>query len=250
MLRGLITALRTLSVAPVPGKDAARMTGALPWFPVAGLLLGAFLHGFAIMLCLALPHEWPGLVALLVLAAGVLLTHGLHLDGLADCADGLFGTRDRLKALAVMKDSRVGTFGVIALVIVLLAKWMCLARLVALLATEWVVIAYVISRLMQVDLASSQPYARTSGTGEPFVAGARFIHISSACLVAMVILVAACGRGVLWIIAMFVSWIVTRMLGIWCKRRLGGITGDVLGAGSEIVETLVMGMGALMATGG
>jgi adenosylcobinamide-GDP ribazoletransferase len=250
MFRGLVTALRTLSVAPVPGKEAKHMTGALVWFPVAGLLLGALLHGFTIILCLAFPRDWPELVALLVLVAGVLLTHGLHMDGLADCADGLCGTRDRMKALEVMKDSRIGAFGVIAVVAVMLAKWICLVRLVDSCETQWLVVAYVISRLMQVDLASSHPYARITGTGEPFVAGARSIHMGSASIVAILILFGACGFNGLWIVALLLGWGVSRTLGLWCRRRIGGVTGDVLGAGSELIETAVLAVGALMASGG
>ena len=99
------------------------------------------------------------------------------------------------------------------------------------------------------DLAASQPHARSEGTSEPFIAGARFVHVGTAFLVAILVLAAARPTSVSWIAAMLVSWLVVRMLGAWCRKRLGGITGEVLGAGSEIVETVVMAMGALMALG-
>src|SRR5512145_1363019 len=122
MLHGLVTALRTLTILPVPGSDASDMSRALPWFPLVGCLLGFLLWGLAWGFGF-MAVFWPGGTALVVVAASAILTRGLHLDGLADWADGFGGGRDKERTLAIMKDSHVGAFGVIALIIVLIARW-------------------------------------------------------------------------------------------------------------------------------
>lgn len=121
--------MRTLTVLPVPGRDAEKLCDALPWFPVAGFLLGALLYTAGRGALALMPSFWPQAAGLLVVAGSAWLTRGLHLDGLADCADGFGGAHDKTKILAIMKDPRVGAFGVVALVIALLGQWVCVTRL-------------------------------------------------------------------------------------------------------------------------
>jgi len=236
MFRGLVTALRTLSVLPVPGRGAQDMSAALPWFPAAGCLLGLLLYGLALLAGLA---GWPAGTATAVLVGGVLLTRGLHLDGLADCADGFGGGWDRERTLAIMKDSHVGTFGALALILVLLARWAALVRLAEAGLAFWVVGAYIVSRATMTGLAVRLPYARPEGgTGAAFVNGARPRHgfwalASAAGLVLM-------GFGAAGVGALAAGWTLSGALGLWSRRRIGGVTGDVLGANCEIVETGVL----------
>ena len=244
---GLVTALRTLTALPVPGRDAVTLTAALPWFPAVGLLLGALLYGFAIGLSHLTAGRWPAGVAVAVVVAGVLLTRGLHLDGLADWADGFWGARDREKSLAIMKDSCVGAFGAVAIVCVLLAKWVCLAALLERNDAEWILAALVISRTMQVYLAVSQPYARAEGgTAAPFVKGATKRHRALTVFGALVLLLAAGHLDWMWLFAFALAWVATRFFGRWCRRRVGGITGDLLGACSELTETLALAFGVVV----
>lgn len=247
MLNGLVTAMRTLTALPVPGRDAKAMSDALPWFPVVGFLLGAILYALARGAVELTPPFWPQAVGVLVVAGSALLTRGLHLDGLADCADGFGGARDKTKILAIMKDPRVGAFGVIALVLVLLGQWVCATRLAETGRLEWLIAAGVLSRTALVDLAVAQPYARAEGgTGAPFVAGARLKHLAAAVLLAVVLLVAA-GRGSpVYLAALLPAWLLSRLFGFWCRRRVGGVTGDLLGAGGVLTETAVLLMGALL----
>jgi adenosylcobinamide-GDP ribazoletransferase len=170
-----------------------------------------------------------------MLIAGSFLTRGLHLDGLADFTDALGGSRDRERRLAIMKDTHVGAFGAIALVLLLLAKWLALTRLVASGTAVWVILVLVISRTMQVDLAVSLPYARAGGgTAHPFVTGAATCHRVVA--VAAAVAIALGGYGPVGLAALAMGFAVTRLFGGWCRSRLGGITGDLLGAGNELVE--------------
>ena len=268
MLTGLVTALRTLTILPVPGRDADRMSSALPWFPVVGMLLGGILCAVPQALSAALGEGhgfWCEGTAVVLLVAGTILTGGIHLDGLADWADGFFGARDRDAVLRIMKDSRIGSFGCIALVLVLLAKWACLARLLSLgRHAEWILAAYVVSRTAQVLLATSQPYARPEGgTAAAFVQGAGLRHAVLAMVAALILL--GVPGGVDWhtllVAGVDGGWVYWKWLkqlsallilggvfaagfGMWCRRRIGGITGDTLGACSEIVETLVLAVGA------
>lgn len=247
MLRGLVTAIRTLTVLPTPGRDAARPASALPWFPLVGGLLGllVFLPAWGLEL---VGDQWPevgvykwpaGLAALLVLF-GALLTGGLHLDGLADWADGFFGAREREKILAIMKDPRKGTFGVAALVLVLLLKWAALARIVEWTGLlPWIIAVAATSRFCQVELAASLPYARAEGgTAAPFVTGARPWHRVVAFILVMAVCVGACGPAGAG--APLVGWMVMRFFRRRWRKRIGGVTGDLLGAGSELVETALL----------
>jgi adenosylcobinamide-GDP ribazoletransferase len=240
MLRGLVTAFRTLTILPVPGKDDDSMASSLPWFPVVGLALGGILCAIATGTGLLLGNPWPEGVAALVIVGGVILTRAIHLDGLADWADGFGGRGDRTKILAIMKDPHIGSFGVVAVVTVLLVKWVALTRCIGGDASIMIIISYVVSRAMMAELAASLPYARAEGgTAAPFVRNARPVHRIIALIVALAVVAAPAGP-VTGAAAFVTGWIVCRMFGVWCRRRIGGVTGDILGACGEIVETLLV----------
>lgn len=244
MFRGLVTALRTLTVVPVPGRDAQRLSSALPWFPAVGGLIGLALYGLA---CLHALRPWAEGWSFAVLVAGAILTGGLHLDGLADWADGFWGARERERVMAIMKDSRLGTFGSTALVCDLLARWVCVARLIGEGRAGWIVAATVIARATQVDMIVAGPYARhEGGTGSAFVESSRPWHAVAALAIAVVLL-ALIGRGD-WrpLAALPPAWLLSRLFLQNCRRRIGGITGDLIGAGNELVEIFVLGLGALL----
>jgi adenosylcobinamide-GDP ribazoletransferase len=242
-IHGLVTAVRTLTWLPVPGHDAASLASALPWFPAVGLLLGAALYG----LCALSGATWPEGAALAVVAGGTLLTRGLHLDGLADSADGLFGGRTRERILEIMKDSRMGAFGGIAIALALLAKFALVSRLVGLHAPLWIIPAYVTSRTVQAVLAVTQPYARADGMAAPFLAEARPAHGLLALLVGIAAILSAGRMDVLWLVAFALGLALAMLLGRSFRRRVGGVTGDLIGATSELVEIAVLLYGCLMA---
>jgi len=243
ILSGLVTAARTLTWLPIPGRDAVSFASALPWFPLVGTLLGLILYGAA----LVTGQGWPGGTAILVVAGGTLLTRGLHLDGLADSTDGLFGGRTRERALAIMKDSRMGAFGGIVLVLVLLAKFVAVSRLVSLSATIWIIPAYIASRTVQAVLAASMPYARAEGgTAGSFVAQAGPRHAMLALAVAIALVVGLGGPNWRWPAALGMALCLAVLLGAGFRRRVGGITGDLLGASSELTELAVLFYGCLL----
>lgn len=246
-MRGLVSALRTLTAIPVPGRDAERMSSALPWFPVVGLLLGLAVCGAIMTPALATGRTWAEGSAVIGIVAGIFLTRGIHLDGLADWADGFWGSRDREKILTIMKDSRIGSFGAIALVCVVLAKWVALVRLISEGSFEWIIAAYVVSRTMPVVLLVAEPYARTGGgTAAPFSQGADQKHLAAAMFQTLIIVPLLCGMSWVWPVAILAVWAFTRAFGLWSRRRIGGITGDILGASSEIAETAMLAVGAFV----
>jgi len=246
MWRGLVTAIRTLTVLPIPGREAESAATALYWFPLVGLLIGLLQWGAGEGVGAIAAKGWPAGAAAAVLVAGPLLTRGLHLDGLADWADATAVLAGREKALEVMKDPRIGALGAVALVSVMLLKWVALTRLVASEALIWIVPACVIARAVQVELAASLPYARAEGgTAAGFVKGAgrphRLLALASAVLL---VLVPFGGTGAT---AVLVAWVFAVGFGEACRVRYGGVTGDLLGACSELTETGLLLMAALAA---
>ena len=239
MLRGLVSALRTLTVLSVPGRDAERMSSSLPWFPLAGLLMGLVLYGLA-ELCVRIT-AWPAGTAVVLVAAGIILTRGLHMDGLADWADGFGGGSDRDRILRIMKDSHIGSFGVSAVAVGIVAKYACLGRLLETGHLTPIILAYIVSRTAQVDLMTAQPYARPEGgTAAAFVATAAFYHLLAAAGGALVLIFALDGLQWFGPAMLVTGLIISRFFGFWSRRRIGGITGDVVGACSELVETAVL----------
>ena len=248
-LGGLVTAMRMLTILPVPGPEAGRVSTSQPWFPAVGLLIGLLVLGAA-RCVFWMTAGWGEAAAVAAVAATVWLTRGLHLDGLADCADGFGGAFARERVLRIMKDSHVGAFGVMALVLVLMAKWVAFARIIDSGAWGWIPAALVISRTAQVTLAAAYPYARPEGgTARDFVEQATFanalIVVALACLM-LLLIPGVRGYG----LAGFGMGLgVAGLFGLWCRCRVGGVTGDLLGAGSELTEVLVLCVGAVLAGG-
>jgi len=237
-LRGFITAARLLTIVPVTGKESEHQSSALYWFPVLGCLIGGLQYGIAYVAGV-LSFDWPEGIAVILLGVGALLTGGLHLDGLADWADSLGCVRDRETMLRIMKDSRSGTFGVIALLLVLLAKWAAITRLLSCQQSIFIIVAAVISRTMMVDLAVRFPYARPDGgTGRDIITAAGRRHLITAYTICFCLLFLF--LRIQGIICLMSGMVVSYSLGAWSNRKLGGITGDILGACSELVETTVL----------
>lgn len=236
--RGFVTALRTLSMLPIPGRDASSMAYSLPWFPAAGGLLGLIVYVCTAAVGSVLHGRWPEASAFLAIVIGIYLTRGFHLDGLSDWADGYGAYSNRKRILEIMKDSRVGVFGVLALIAVVLGKWIAITRLAESHSIFMIPAAYIISRTMIVLLAVSLPYARPEGgTAASVVADARISHLVIAFVSAVVLL--AFFYGWTGLLLMGIGLIVCACFGWSCYARLGGVTGDLLGACNELVEVAV-----------
>ncbi len=236
-MKNLITAIRTLTIIPVPGRDSERFSSSLPWFPLVGLMLGSILFGMGIIWIKIFAPDWSGGGAIIILAAETLLTRGLHLDGLADWADAMGGSTNREGRLSIMKDPSLGTFGVLALVTVLLAKWVALERLLSSGSTIWLLLILIISRDMMVELMTTLPSARSGeGMALPFVMDASRRHRAWAHTISLFFCLFF-GPGGFALFAL--GWVIARLLGTSYRKLFGGITGDLLGTTNELVETIL-----------
>ncbi len=222
-LRDAALAFRFLTRIPVPGGElrSSDLGRALAWFPVPGLLLGLVAAAVA---QLFRGHVSVPLSAVLLVALGGWLTAGLHLDGLADVADGLGGGGgDREKTLAIMRDSRIGALGATTLILVLAAKIGATAELVApgreavwALAT-----APVVARFAAVPLVVLFPYARPQGLGKAFHEGGGAREVATAAVATAVVLAAAGPRALAPAAAVAFSAVavVPVVLLVWIARR-------------------------------
>jgi adenosylcobinamide-GDP ribazoletransferase len=240
---GVRLALTTLTVAPLAPARVDRPVAAvsIAVTPLVGVLLGV---GLAVVGLAARALGAPSLLCgVLVVLSGVLATRALHLDGLADTADALGSYRDRATALAIMKRPEVGAFGVIALVLVLLAQAVCAG---AILARGWpaafagIVAATATGRTaIALGCRRGVPAARADGLGA-LVAGSTPVPvvIVNGVAIAVIGLWAAPGRPWQGPVAVALSLSVAVALLGHAVRRLGGITGDVLGAMCEVSSTV------------
>ena len=208
----------------------------MSFFPLVGLLIGLILMGVRYLLAPLLP---PSLADILVIAVLVVVTGALHLDGFADTIDGLAGGNDRERTLAIMKDSRIGSFAVVGLVLIVGLKAAALMEIPEMLKSEALIAAPVLGRWSTVQLAAWFDYARSGyGTGQAFVrcTGRRESAIST--LITAVILLIIFGIGGL--MPLLVIAIFTALFGLFFKMRLGGVTGDIMGAACEMSEAVVL----------
>lgn len=236
-MRGLITAIRTLTRLPIPGQDCDPFARSLPFFPLVGALLGLLLA--AVALWFASYWQWTLGAGVAAALLAVWLTRGLHLDGLGDVADALGGGYTPERRLAIMKDPHLGAFGVMAIVGVLLIKTAAYERLAAYQAWRWMVLPSVLARTMLVALAVSLPYARREGgTARGFVQGARAAHLLAALGLAAVLSVVIAGAT--GVVLLGLSLAATLGLRAWMRRHFGGVTGDLLGMANEVLEAGVL----------
>jgi adenosylcobinamide-GDP ribazoletransferase len=166
--------------------------------------------------------------------AGAVLTGGLHLDGLADTCDGLFLGGDAERRLAVMRDPHVGSHGIVALILTLIGKFAALAALSEPRRSLALFGAWTVSRALILVAAGWADYARPEGTGRIVVqATTRHEAVAATAFVLLIASFSASARG---LVAALAALFLTAGLTWIARRRLGGITGDILGASVELGE--------------
>lgn len=237
LLAAAIAFLTRLPVARGSAFDAKTVARAARWFPLAGALLGAI---YTVALRLAAPVFPAAVTAVMLTALDAALTGALHLDGLADCADGFGGGRTREDVLRIMRDHAIGAYGAVALVLALAFRIAAVAALIARGgALPPVFLAPVLGRWAAVLLGATQPYARPpdqDATGAParYMSGTELVIATATAALAA----AVCGwRGTL---AGLLAGAAALLWGWRSARRIGGITGDTLGAAVVVVECLVL----------
>jgi len=232
-MTSLLAALGLLTRIPVPSVGYVPTRRMLLWFVPCGLVIGG-LSGAVYLAVAGLHLHW--LAAVCGVVALLALSGGLHMDGLMDTADALGSNAPRDRALEIMRDSRVGAFGAMALVCTLLLKAAALVGLPRDQGFLALLTAPAAARLVQIAVCLRGRYARTEpGMGAAFLAEARPIHVAigvvwlvPVALSASTAVAAAIGA----IAALLVAWRI--------GRRLGGHTGDTLGAVSELTEVFML----------
>lgn len=237
-----LATLAFMSRIPVPerfmqGVAVEQYVRGIVTFPLVGVVLGA-LGGLVFILL----DGWCGipLAALFSVLALALLTGGFHLDGLADTCDGVFSARTRERMLAIMRDSRLGTHGGLALIVVLLAKVLVIAELALrdMPVLTVLIAACAAGRGGSVLLMYGHRYAREEGLGNLFIG--KISLAQTLFTLGITALLAAMLLGITGLLALAITLVAIYLLGLMLKRTLGGQTGDTLGAAIELGEVIFM----------
>lgn len=240
MIRRVLTAVAFLTRIPVnpaipfDGEDVAR---ASLFFPLIGCLLALFQWVLIMILgSVGVPAVLQALAATVLL---MLLGGGLHQDGLADMADGFGGAFERDKVLLIMRDSTIGTYGALALLLSLAIR---VSAMVLLITSDAVLIgllaAAVVSRC-SIVLGWALPYARDEeGTGKSLTQLTGSAEVTGAVIFAVLVTFVCLGTQAIWVF--IIASCVFFTMGFICHRKIGGVTGDTLGATTEVSEVILL----------
>jgi adenosylcobinamide-GDP ribazoletransferase len=238
-------AISFLTIIPVVNggraSDEKAVAASFGWFPLVGFGIGAALcaedHAVGYVLS-------PAIRSVLVVMTLAIVTGALHLDGLADTADALGAGRDRTRALEILRDPRIGSFGAIALFFALALKVLALARLAGTMRDEAIYLAPGLARYTMVMVAHRLEYLRTKGAGAALLASSdqdyerRSWNELIACATAVIAILPVISIKALY--ACGVAVVATVLLRAFYRRWIDGVTGDLIGAAGEIVETAVL----------
>ncbi len=236
-LRYLCAALGYFTRIPVPRRlagEATDLAGAIRYFPLVGALVGAI---GAVAYLVALRVFPPSIAVLLSMAATLAATGAFHEDGLADCCDAFGGGATREDVLRIMRDSRIGAFGAIGLIVAFALKWQALAALPPLVAAWLMIAAHAASRAMAASYLVTLDYARPEGKAQPVAQ--RMSPRAYGLSVALGL------PWLLWpdwragLLALAVALALRVAIARYFVRRLGGYTGDCLGFAQQIFELAI-----------
>lgn len=211
------------------------------FFPLVGGIIGIILvicnQVFAEYLPLLGFYMPPHVLTILLILINVLLTGGLHCDGFMDTMDGIFSGRSKERMLEIMKDSRVGANGVMAFVLLVLLKWSLILEMSPLLVPSALFVMPILGRFSMVVGITVFPYARMDGIGKAFAqyAGKYALYSSAAFTLLLIALI-----GKQAILSLGIVSLCTMLLARYVTNLLGGLTGDVYGALSEMAEIIVL----------
>lgn len=236
-MKSILFALQHLTRLPLPhvSFDEASCGRSTAFFPLAGVVIGAVMSAVVWAAGWYLPYQ---LHASLLIVLMVVLTGGIHLDGFMDSIDGLFSGGQRESKLEIMRDSRVGAFGVIGVICLLLFKFSLLAVIPASLLIKLLVVVPAISRWNMALAVFIFPYARKEGLGTIYK---KYCGVKEL-LLATVLAGAAAGivLGVYGALLMLMGGLIAYLVGRKVSRELGGLTGDIYGFINELSEVLLL----------
>lgn len=240
-MASLLAALSFLTIFPSPKEaDLSQqvVSNSRAWFPFVGLLIGLMLVGLEWVLGYVFP---PYLIAGLLVVFLVIVNRALHLDGLMDSCDGLFGGQTPERRREIMRDSTVGAFAVAGAGSILLLKYAAMVSILSanLPGKEAALLVFpVVSRYAMVLQLMVYPYARTPGLGSPF--HGRDARLPSTVAVVIAALAAGILGGLGGILILAAICLLALALGQLAMRLIGGLTGDIYGATNEITEVTAL----------
>jgi len=233
---GFLAAVQFLTVIPLRQDVTPKELGcSLLYFPIVGLGIGAVLFGLDRLFDLFLPTA---LGSVLLIVALVLLTGANHLDGFIDSCDGMVAGRSPQERLAIMRDSRVGGFGVVWVFCLLLLKYISLLFLPGAYRMAALLLMPTLSRWTMVYAIFAYPAARTEGLGKAFKEQAKWWQLVIATLIAIAISVAL--MKLLGLALMAAIWLIIIIMAAYLRKKLGGLTGDTYGAINEVIEVSIL----------
>ena len=241
-LRLFFTALQFFSRLPIPrwvGFDPAWLNQASRYFPLVGVVVALITGAVYVVAFKFFP---PAIAVILSVAAGIYATGAFHEDGFADMCDGFGGGMTRERVLEIMKDSRIGAYGAIGIFCLLLLKCATLTHMPPFGVLAALLVAHPMSRLMAVSLIWRLDYARAEGKSKPLAQKMRTMEFAIAAVTALLPALILIYMGWLsW--TMLISGFALALLAtVWLARkfvrRIGGYTGDCLGAVQQVTEAI------------
>jgi len=233
-----LLAIQFLTILPLKIKEFSekRIAWALAYFPVAGLLLGAMLVGLNTLLSAL---GIPGLVVNIILVVALIIsTGGMHLDGLTDTADAFLSGKKKEEMLEIMRDPHIGVMGVLSLISVILLKIGLLSSVSPAIKPAALMLMCLLSRWSSVMAMYLFPYARQEGKARLFMQGLNLKIFIASLIVALLFSFTLFGLSGL--LALLIIAGCTYLIGKFSSRKIGGITGDTLGATIELMEIVTL----------
>ena len=237
-MSSFLAALQFLTIISIPWRrevQEVKLERCVVYFPVVGLIIGLVLSGLNWLFQFILPTE---IANALLLVSLVILSGALHLDGFADTCDGLASHKTVEDRWRVMRDSRVGGFGIVGVVLLLLVKYVTLNSIPETVMMPSLVLMPVVSRWAMVYAIFAYPYARSSGLGKVFKQGTNWVGFTIATLITVAGALALAQLVGLMILVLI--WVITVGLAAYFKRKFAGLTGDNYGAINEVSEASVL----------
>lgn len=236
-MKDLLIALQFLTIIPVKIKDIHKpRPHSLIYFPIIGLLLGLILIVVSKLLTIFGFQQFIVNVILVILL--IILTGGIHLDGLADTCDAFLSRKTKDEMLKIMQEPHIGVMGVLSIISILFLKIAFLSSVNLILKHTALLLMCILSRWSLVLAMFLFPYARKEGKAKIFIQGITFKIFSLATIIGVILAV------LIWqikgIIIVLITGAIAYLIGKFINRKLNGITGDTLGAMNELIEVIVL----------
>jgi adenosylcobinamide-GDP ribazoletransferase len=233
---GFVAALQFLTIVPLRANvSTPALRRSLAYFPLVGLMIGGFLYGLDRLFALAFPASLTNILLIIALA---IITRALHIDGFIDTCDGLAGGRSSEERLKIMRDSRVGGFGVVGGCCLILLQYVALTVVPDEYRMEALILMPAIARWTMVYAVFAHPYAREQGLGSVFHQGNTLPWLVVATAITLAASISLLGLDGLAVTA--AALLAAIVMASYLNKRLGGLTGDTYGAINEVVQVGVL----------